>query len=108
VGGDSVTSAAKAAFARAVVRERQAIERHEAAAQQQYEIAVDLWRQAADEADEVWCRKVRKRAADAHARADAAMERAARARQRLRDEGLDPDQLRPATPARHPASMPAT
>lgn len=81
---------ARAAFDRAVAREHEAIERHEAAARQQDEMAAELERHAADETDELKQHKIREHAAATRARADSARERAARARQRLRDEGLDP------------------
>lgn len=79
-----------AAFRRAVQRERDSIELHEAAAQRLDDLAARWLTQARAGTDEHTRADREDRAAAAHQRARAARARAAEVRRRLRAEGIDP------------------
>lgn len=84
-------ASAHEAFERAVAREREAIKRHEAAAVHQDAIASQLEQQALNDKDDLSHDAALDSAAHARRRAQLARDRAATARARLRDEGIDPD-----------------
>ena len=88
---DTPRERAQEAFARAVHRELQAIETHQRAVAMHESAAGQAEQLAAMETGEVRQAALLERAAEEHRRADAARQRAADARARLRSEGVDPD-----------------
>lgn len=85
------TRESRAAFQHAVSIERAAIKLHETAAKRQGATADTLEKRAALEADDLTRRRTLDRAAKARIRAQLARHRAEQARDRLRDEGIEPD-----------------
>ena len=78
-------------FERAVERELEAIELHESAAQHLDEMAAHLERHAAHDRDELIRQEALGAAANARRRAQSARDSAAAVRDRLRQEGFEPD-----------------
>ena len=82
---------ARAAFQRAVRREREAIEHHDRAARYLDRLAADLEHEARNDRDEHLRNDALATVRRARARADAARARAQHVRSRLTGEGVQPD-----------------
>lgn len=78
-------------FERAVHSERQAIKQHEAAAERQAAAAAALEKHADRDNNPLSRQRTSDQAAKAYARAEHARQRAEHIRNRLREEGVDPD-----------------